>query len=365
MGDYLRAKYPRSPVAVHDAAIGGTGSTLGMFRLERDVLARRPDIVFLDFTANDDLFGRDLPSLAAYEAILRELIGRGVPVVQVFFGFQWNFAQGYKPQAMQRYVDHRRLAEAYGTSVGDSFPHIQMRLEEKAVTLKDLWPLDGVHPCDRGYELFFEAVRDGFERAVAEKRICTVPPKAVFSDAFLTRKRIRLVEGPLPDGWARQMTYRTSMWFDGLSSRWMDDVAVCDARNRATARPLRVEFEGTFVGVFGEADENGLPFQARIDGKLIPYQPDPKKPPREAWPFDTSRFGKGRLFVWHVLAGELPPGKHTLEIQPVWPAEGAAGQLRIESICVAGRAAPAAGAAASVHRASVRDYGAFLSGGNG
>src|SRR3954462_7701951 len=49
MSDYLRQKFPRAPFTFHDAAIGGTGSKLGMFRLERDVLAHQPDLVFYEF----------------------------------------------------------------------------------------------------------------------------------------------------------------------------------------------------------------------------------------------------------------------------------------------------------------------------
>src|SRR5689334_1200465 len=59
MGQYLKDKYPKAHINCVDAAIGGTGSKLGMFRLERDVLSYKPDLVFLDFTANDDLAGSD------------------------------------------------------------------------------------------------------------------------------------------------------------------------------------------------------------------------------------------------------------------------------------------------------------------
>src|SRR4051812_40504449 len=47
MAEYLRQKYPKASFTFHDASIGGMGSTLGMFRLERDVLAYQPDLVFL------------------------------------------------------------------------------------------------------------------------------------------------------------------------------------------------------------------------------------------------------------------------------------------------------------------------------
>ena len=336
MADYLRNRYPRAPFVFHDAAIGGTGSNLGMFRLERDVLSRKPDLVFLDFTANDGLESERRPPLASYEAILRELIGQGIPVVQVCLGFRYNFGEQYDLATVPRRRDHLLLAAAYGTGVGDAFPLVQARLTSGAERLERLWPFDAAHPDDCGYRLFFEAVRLGFDAAVSEDRVCRVPATPVFSSACQCRTRHRLVEHALPAGWTRQATYRTSLWFDGLSSRWMDDVAMCSAANAATIQPLRLEFAGTMVGVFGEADQDGLGFRVLIDGQPVPYQPSANKPAVDVWSVNTRQFGTGRLFAWRVLADELKPGRHVLEIRPDIPPGTTNGQLRIESMCFAG-----------------------------
>jgi lysophospholipase L1-like esterase len=336
MGQYLQTRYPKSSFSLHDAAIGGTGSKLGIFRLQRDVLSRKPDLVFLDFTANDDLEGKDGETLDSYETLLRELIGRGIPVVQVLLGFRYNFGPDYHPEKLTRYQDHRKLAEAYRTAVGDSFPHVQKAITDGGRKIDVLWPFDGAHPDDVGYQLFFEAVRDGFEQAVKDKRVCVVPERPVFSADYATRKRICLVDLPAPEGWRRGKTFRTSLWFDGLSSRWMDDVLVCDAKDRATARPLRVTFRGTMAGVFGEVDQDGLSFKATIDGKAVRYQENPKTAPTEVWAANTTRFGGGRLFFWRVLAEKLTGGEHVLEITPVFDEAAPKGQLRIESVCAAG-----------------------------
>jgi hypothetical protein len=50
---WLRQHYPKAEVTEIDAAIGGTGSDLGVFRLGHDVLAYRPDLVFVEFAVND------------------------------------------------------------------------------------------------------------------------------------------------------------------------------------------------------------------------------------------------------------------------------------------------------------------------
>ena len=55
MRDRFEKEYPAAHFRFRDSAIGGTGSQLGVFRLDRDVLARKPDLLFLDFSANDDI----------------------------------------------------------------------------------------------------------------------------------------------------------------------------------------------------------------------------------------------------------------------------------------------------------------------
>lgn len=336
MADYLHQRYPRAALTFYDASIGGSGSQLGLFRLDRDVLARQPDIVFLDFTANDGLDSDSRPPLASYEAILRELIGHGIPVMQAFFGFRHNFGLDYNLASCLRRRDHLLLAAAYRTAVGDVFPFVQERIKSGAETIEHLWPFDGGHPDDPGYRLFFEAMRQGFEQAVQDQRACQVPAQAVFSDACRRHTRYRLVEHALPAGWTRQKTFRTSLWFDGLSSRWMDDVAVCSVKDRETVQPLTVDFAGSMVGVFGEADQDGLGFRAQIDGRPALQPSNHKEPGPELWGFDTKRFGPGRLFMWRTLADELPAGRHTLVIRPELPPGVTNGQLRIESVCFAG-----------------------------
>lgn len=343
MCQYLRERYPSTPFTFIDAAIGGTGSMLGLFRLQRDVLDLKPDLVFLDFTANDSIDSDDILGVSSYERLLREMISRNIPVVQAIFGFRYNFesvpAEGsrqgdYPPRVMQ----HLSLAEAYGTGVGNVFPVIRQAIAGGKVDLDTIWPFDGSHPDDPGYKLFFEAVRDGFEEAVRDQRVCMIPEKTLFPDRYAVYDRIKLVQNKLPKGWTCQKTYRTSLWYDGLSSRWMGDVAACGvAEPGHIAQALQIDFTGTFVGIIGEADENALSFKVMIDGQLVP--PNPSSPLNTIW--NVRPPVSGRLLYWREIAVDLPQGKHTLEIIPIMPdTQLKTSQLRIESVCVAGNIIP-------------------------
>src|SRR5882757_11252516 len=50
---YFQKTYPGVKFSEINAAIGGTGSDLGVFRLKQDVLDRKPDLMFVEFATND------------------------------------------------------------------------------------------------------------------------------------------------------------------------------------------------------------------------------------------------------------------------------------------------------------------------
>ena len=327
---WLRERYPQAPFTFHDAAIGGTGSTLGINRLERDVLAHEPDLVFLDFTANDGL-DQDTPHQAAcYEAIVRELVGRGIPVVQCLFGFRYNFGPDYAPETLLRRTQHLALGRAYGLPQADLFPYLQAEIEAGRADRAALWPFDGAHPDDAGYAHFFEVARRAFAAAVAAGQVCVVPEEPVAERRYVGWERRELADASLPVGWAPGATYRTSLWYDGLSSRWMDRVVVAEG----DAAPLRLTFTGTAVGLFGEADHNAPPFTLRIDGETI--APPKAKSADQPWDWSTRRFGQGRLMRWIPIADGLEPGEHVLEIVPLWAEAEPKAQLRINSLMTVG-----------------------------
>ncbi|MGI5869017.1 MAG: SGNH/GDSL hydrolase family protein [Kiritimatiellia bacterium] len=107
-GKKLEARYPEARFTFIDGAIGGTGSDLGVFRLQRDCLAYKPDLVFLDFSANDNVHKPQPERLAAYESLVRRLVTEGrCPVVIAVFPFKWDVALGTADNMPGR-IAHRK-----------------------------------------------------------------------------------------------------------------------------------------------------------------------------------------------------------------------------------------------------------------
>ena len=121
--ELLEARYPKARFQCYDAAIGGTSSLLGVFRFERDVLARKPDLVFLDFSANDDNWNGNPLVFASYESILRRIIhDGGAPVVAVMFPFMWEIGPGLESGTSAHLgglTQRLKSAAAYGVPAGD------------------------------------------------------------------------------------------------------------------------------------------------------------------------------------------------------------------------------------------------------
>ncbi len=331
MAEYFTAKYPEARFTFVDAAIGGTGSNLGVFRLDRDVLSRKPDLVFLDFACNDGGENRDLLATCCYESLLRRLIGAGIPVQQMFFTFRFWAEHGAPydaPDCHPRLIDYRRLAEEYGTAVGDVYTDALIPAldageidPDRAKAFDALWPFDGAHPGDLGYRYFSLAAIAGYERAVAEGRLCRLPETPVFGTVENVR-RLDAASLPLSPPWTLGDTYRTSAWFDGLSSRWMDRVAVFTGPD---ATPIAFDATANLVGLFGEGDPDALSFDLAADGAVLGR-------------FSANPGAGGRLFYWRPAPlegwekGEAAARHFT--VTPI-PSSDGKGELRVGALCTA------------------------------
>jgi lysophospholipase L1-like esterase len=168
---WLQERYPTVKFAEIHAAIGGTGSDLGVFRLERDVLEHEPDLVFVEFAVND---GSAPPERIhkAMEGIVRQTwqADPGIDICYVYTLTQkmlGDLQSGKMPRAasaMEELADHYSIPSIhFGVEVA--------RLEKagelvfKAPKPKDfsaqpmIFSSDGVHPhIQTGHQLYLEAI---------------------------------------------------------------------------------------------------------------------------------------------------------------------------------------------------------------
>jgi lysophospholipase L1-like esterase len=354
----LEARYPKARFQCYDAAIGGTGSQLGVFRLERDALARKPDLVFIDFSANDDNGTGSPLVFASYESLLRRIIqDGGAPVVAVMFPFMWDIGPGLQSGTSAHLgglTQRLKIAAAYGVPAGDAAALVIDRVRKQETTLDRIWDTDGVHPGDAGYQLFADAAFAAFEKGVRENAVCAVPEKMLHDSLFMTNRRALLADQFSPDspppGWASGKPHLTGACHDQMMSRWLDRLLIASNRTRVknaegkeesvpqNPATLRFEVRASFVMVFGEATLNSGKYRIRIDGKPHTHMPDGQKEPTDLYDMTSARFNGNWNYHKTIVENLDASVPHVLEIEPVLD-ENAEQELRIESLCVAGGAA--------------------------
>jgi lysophospholipase L1-like esterase len=258
---WFQEHYPNAKVSQINAAIGGTGSDLGVFRCGQDVLAPRPDLVFVEFAVND---GGASPEqiYRCMEGIVRQT-WRANPETDICFVYTLagnmleTLQAGKYPRAASAM---EKLADFYG------IPSIHLGVEvaklEKTGRLifqgekprtdeakkepgdKIIFSPDSVHPYpDTGHQLYLEAI----VRSLPAIQAAGKPgPRSLgepfVSDNYEKASMVPLARAHLSPGWSKlPATNNLAKSFqDRLPELWK-------APPGAT---LTFRFRGTAAGVY-------------------------------------------------------------------------------------------------------------------
>jgi lysophospholipase L1-like esterase len=165
---WFQETFPQANVSEIHAAIGGTGSDLGAFRLGHDVLRHKPDLVFVEYAVND---GGAPPQRIwqAMEGIVRQ-IWAADPRTDICYvytyrvGYEKELNEGLCPRAASAM---EMLAEHYGIpSINVAIPVCKLQREGKLVFKSDeptpddvtRFSKDGVHPLTEGHQLYTDLI---------------------------------------------------------------------------------------------------------------------------------------------------------------------------------------------------------------
>ena len=343
VGEKLETRYPDAHFKFVDAAIGGTDSQLGIFRLERDVIPYKPDLVFVEWLVNDGERKANDNRSCSYEGIVRHLLERlpGCAIVQVFLPVRATIEE---PDAAKllRWDEQRRTGAAYGLVCADVLGEMRRRYAEGKADLDRMWPAligDATHPHDFGYGLYADIV---WEKVFANpsQRSPRIATDWMFAPKYRHVVRENVSEWKnLPKGWHRDFCSIRAGTFDFLCSRWQDGLAVAancafnpKTRKRelvpgATVEPLKVTFHGEVLLIYGESAVQSSKCDVYVDGVRVAQR-------------DTSEFGRqfdpSAYLVWQIGDSFDADRDHSLELRPVFD-DGMPREFRLGSICVAGR----------------------------
>jgi len=219
--DRLRTEFPTARFSEINAAIGGTGSDLGAFRVGQDVISHKPDLVFVEFAVNDAGAAAE-QIMATMEGIVRQIL-RADAATDICFVYTVSeplladLATGVFPRAasaMEAVADHYSIPSVHfgvevNRRIADSTLVFKGAKPEKldAAATPMLFSSDGVHPhVETGHRLY----ADVLTRASAEIRSASATtaaphplPEPLTKDNWENAKLIPIEPGMLRGDWTR------------------------------------------------------------------------------------------------------------------------------------------------------------------
>ena len=148
VADWWRRKYPLSAVSVINAGIPGTGSLIGVHRVDRDVLIHKPDFVCVEFAVNDS--GAELAE--TYDSMVRKiLLSEKLPGVMLI---HMTNDEGGGAEAM-----HSLTGAQYDLPMVSFRSAVWPEIESGRLKWAD-FEVDTVHPNDYGYSLVAKFITD-------------------------------------------------------------------------------------------------------------------------------------------------------------------------------------------------------------
>lgn len=320
---YFQKTWPAARFSEVNAAIGGTGSDLGVFRLAQDVLRHQPDLLFVEFAVND---GEAPPDQIrrCMEGIVRQT-WRMLPECDIAFVYTLTESLS-KPMLEGRFPRAAATMEGIADRYGIPTIHLAMEVAKLAREGKLVWrgPLpkteergrassgtlvfapDAVHPYpETGHELYLQAI----VRSMAPLREASKAPGAhslpqpLVATNYEWAQLLPISDANLSGGFVRLDPQK-----DDFGRRWAERLPALH-RARTPGDALTFKFKGTRCAIYDIIGPDCGQIVVTLD----------QAPPRTVARFDA--FCTYHRLATLLVGTELPDEVHTvkLEIHPEPP----------------------------------------------
>ncbi|NBV23414.1 MAG: SGNH/GDSL hydrolase family protein [Proteobacteria bacterium] len=261
---HFQKTFPTAKFSEINAAIGGTGSDLGVFRLKQDVLDAKPDLLFVEFAVNDG--GAEPQQIfRCMEGIVRQT-WRTLPQCDICFVYTVT-EQLVPPMLEGKFPRAASAMEQVADHYGIPSIHMCMEVARLAKEGKLVWkaPLpktpeekakagdkfvfapDGVHPhVETGHELYLQAVARSLPviRGASKGAGAHTLGAPFIATNYEHAKLIPINEATLSKDFTL-LDART----DGFGKRWANRMTALHKATQAGAT-LTFKFKGTRAAIY-------------------------------------------------------------------------------------------------------------------
>lgn len=280
------------PVAGVNAALSGTGSDLAAFRVGRDALQSAPDLVVVEFAANDETIPQQ-NRLRGIEGTVRAALLSGADVCLVYTTTRDHMEALGRGELPATVRTHECIADHYGVpSVYAALPVVRS-MERSDVEWDDMF-VDHVHPSTLGHEHYADAVSSFLVE------LLLTPPMGHRAELAAPLDPVGWWNGRIQDV---QPALANSSWHYTPRERCGGWLCFSGVLTATEPDPLRLAFYGRTLGVLVEVGpdsgilqwsiDDGCPDRVDLADAYTPYIVRPS--------YRLLSAGQELEFGWHVL----------------------------------------------------------------
>lgn len=289
--EWFCRRFPDVSIQEINAAIGGTGSHLGVYRIGMDLLKQKPDLVFVEFAVNDATADPQR-TVRSMEGIVRQ-IWRANPMADIVFvyttrsTFEPYHVAGQLPPSV---MVHKSVAKHYGISEVNAGQSLWEEIRSGRMTWDQAMP-DRVHPKDSGYAAYSEAVIRFLEAQDWSKKSTLPVSLPVLLDSNALQGAVCVD--------ARDVAGAAWQSEDRRVGRYPHCVSASEPGTE-----LVYKFNGTAIGLY---------WLSSADAGDVEWSIDDSAPKRESsW---TPYVAKSPMGTSVIFSDQLRPGEHVLKLR--------------------------------------------------
>ena len=295
---WLRERFPDAEINGIQAAIGGTGSTLGVFRCEENVCAYHPDLIFYEYACNDS--GGDFMTLLNNcDAIFRK-IWKSNPFADIVMIY--TSTKSMSDCLIDGNELSSRTAQSAAAYYYGGIPQIDIgeALRYRVISEGGDWKKytgDTVHPTDAGYAIYAETIFRHLASCFDNAEKLDAPrarklPQPLFSDTSrIDARMVDAYSAVCGDGWQKVE--------QSLCGRYPHYI---EALNPGAE--LTFTFTGTQCDIYW--------MMAKDSGDIVFSVDDGPETTRRSWDHYCMSFNRANSAG---LVSGLKPGRHTLRLR--------------------------------------------------
>jgi len=268
--EWFKAQYPKAELIELNAAISGTGSDYGACRIAGDVLAKKPDLVFMEHRVN----GGGGYEAKSVEGIVRQIWKQNPRTdICLIYTVSQSAVKDLQAGKQPWFGDvMEKVANAYGIPSIDLGVEIAKREQAGSLVFKGDAPVpgklvfskDGVHPGNEGHDIY----RDVIARSMLTMQSVGQPqahplPTPLEAHCWETAALVPVTQIAHSVGWKPVDTKSDAVYRDdfGRTDAMLRGALKCDR----VGETLTVKWTGTTIGFSDIPQGNGMAVEVTID----------------------------------------------------------------------------------------------------